>query len=285
MAGTILLGFDVECASEHSVGFARQATALLERLGAPCTWYVTGMTLERYPDLFHEIQGHELIELQAHTYSHMLLKTVLIEVPEGRVVHGSRDWFMKPGGSLEEIDEDLGRCQDVFQDVLGRHATALTGPWCYYRGLADRPDVLEIVDRRGFKALRTFGRNERDGNPVPLDWQPFFHDVQGYPDVLEVLIHDYQDEFYWRAFAAPGQGESYLDRLKPLARKVARENLVWSLCSHDHGCAMPEGFRGKATWIGGIIEYAQELGMRFLPVGRFYTEMVAKRAHTRQQEA
>jgi len=50
----------------------------------PVTWYVTGKTLERYPDEFRAVDKSPLVDLQAHTYNHILLKTILVEVPRGR---------------------------------------------------------------------------------------------------------------------------------------------------------------------------------------------------------
>ena len=277
MPGTILFGIDVESANKHSVGFAQHAGELFRDLDVPVTWYLTGKTLEAFPDTFFPFEADESIELQAHTYDHLLLKTVLIRVPEGKVIHGSTDWFMQRGASVGEVDADLERCQQVFLDVLGRKASALTGPWGYYRGLGDRPDLLEIVHRHGLRALRTFARNEDDGQPVPLEWQPYFYEPRGFPDILECLVHDYQDDFYFEAFARPECTESYADHLKGVARKVADRDLVWSLCSHDHGCATAEGFAPKAAWYRAIVEYAQGLGIRFMSVSDFYEEMVAKR--------
>ena len=276
MAGTIIFGIDVESASENSVGFAEYGAEMFRELNIPVTWYLTGKTLERYPDVFRKIENNELIELQAHTYDHILLKTVLMRIPEGISIHGSTEWHVQRGGSLEEIDSDLGRCQLVFQNALGRRATALTGPWGYYRGLGDRPDLLEMVHRHGFKILRTFARDEQDGQPVPLEWQPFFYEVQGFPEILECFIHDYQDDFYWQAFAQPRKGDSYLDHLESVARKIAEENLTWSLCSHDHGCATREGFEKKGNWFRAIVEYAQDLNVRFLSVTQYYEEMYSK---------
>jgi peptidoglycan/xylan/chitin deacetylase (PgdA/CDA1 family) len=275
MAGTILFGIDVETANENALGFTRYGLETFEELEVPVTWYVTGKTLERYPDEFRAVDKSPLVDLQAHTYNHILLKTILVEVPEGQIVHNSTDFFMKRGASNEEIAEDLARCQGVFESVLGRRATALTGPWCYYRGLGDRPDLLEIVDGLGFRALRTFGRDERDGQPVPLRWQPRFYRVQGFPHILEILIHDYQDDFYWREFVKPAPGARYIDHLKEVADRVAAEGLVWSLCSHDHGCATREGFETKGTWYREIVRYAQGLGIRFLPISAYYREMAA----------
>lgn len=270
MPGTILFGIDVESASPDSAGFVERASALFTDLGTPVTWYVTGKTLEMYPDLFREADRSPLIELQSHTYSHVLLKTVLLEPPPGMIIHGATDFFMQRGGTADEVDKDLERAQAVFRQVLGRPATALCGPWGYYRGLADRPDLLEIVDRHGFTILRTFGRNERDGQPVPLEWQPRFLRVQGYPRTLEVLIHDYQDDFYWREYGSPGG--DYVRHLQGIADRVAAADLVWSLCSHDHHCATAERFARKGAWFRAIIEYAQGLGMRFLTVSDYYRE-------------
>ena len=276
MPGTILFGIDVETASQDAEGFAHYGCELFHELAVPVTWYVTGQTLERYPREFHEVDASSLIELQAHTYNHILLKTVLIQVPAGRCVHGSTDWYMERGASIPEIVADLDRCQRVFEDVLGRPATAMTAPWNYYRGLGDRPDLLAIVHSFGFRILRSFGRDERDGQPVPLDWQPFRYVVQGFPHVLELMLHDYQDEFYWRDFAAPPADASYLDHLKEVADRVAAANLTWSLCSHDHGSAKREDFSRRKGWFREIVQYAKGLGIRFLAASPFYEEMQAK---------
>jgi peptidoglycan/xylan/chitin deacetylase (PgdA/CDA1 family) len=275
MPGTVVFGIDVESAAEDAAGFARYAAELFSALDTPVTWYLTGKTLERYPEIFQEIERGGLIDLQAHTYNHLLLKTVLIQIPAGRVVHGSTGWFLQRGGTLPEIEEDLDRCQRVFADVLGRRATALTTPWGYYRGLGDRPDLLEIVYQQGFRVLRSFGRDARDGQPVPLAWQPFPYRVQGYPDLLEIMIHDYQDEFYWRAFAAPPDKASYVDHLKAVAQQVATGNLVWSLCSHDSGSGTREDFARTKGWFREVLHYAKGLGMQFLTATQYYQAVMA----------
>jgi peptidoglycan/xylan/chitin deacetylase (PgdA/CDA1 family) len=273
MPGTLLFGIDVETASEDAAAFAGHGARLFSELQTPVTWYLTGKTLERYPRDFKALERNPLIDVQAHTYDHVLLKTVLIKVPKGAEVHGSRDWYLQRGGALHEIDEDLARCQKVFEAALGRRATALTGPWGYYRGLADRPDLLEIVDRHGFRALRTYARNADDGQPVDLETAPFFYAVQGFPHILECPVQFYQDEFYWRAFAMPPNEEPYLNALKEMVDEVAEKNLVGTVCSHDHAFASKEARAVKESWYRGVIEHARSRGVRFLTVSQFYEEM------------
>jgi len=272
MAGTILLGIDVETAGPGSATYARLGPELLAAEGARGTWFVTGRTLELDPDLFRAADRSGLVDLQAHTYDHILLKTVLMQVPPGKTVHGSTDFFMQRGGAPEEIDRDLARCQQVFGDLLGRRAVGLCGPWCYYRGLGDRPDLLELVYRHGFRILRTFGRDAHDCQPVPMEWQPFFYKTQGFPDALEIMVHDYQDDFYFMVIEGVPDASTYPAHLRLLADRVAREGLVWSLCSHDHNCRTPEGFAEKTAWLRDIIRYAKSIGIRFATVTEYYAE-------------
>ncbi len=270
MPGTILFGIDVESPDENAAGFIRHGVPLFEDLGVPVTWYVTGATLAAHPDAFREVEAHPLIDLQAHTYDHVIMKAIWMKIPEGKTIHGATDYFFQDCVTPAELDADLERCQRTFQDILGRPARGLTGPWGYYRGLGDRPDLLDLVYRHGFRFLRTFARNETDGQPVPLEWQPFTYAAQGKPDVTELMVHDYQDDFYWEAFNDPVPGVTYADHMMRMVDRVAAEDLVWSTCSHDHGAATKEGFDRKGTWYRAFIEYAREQGVRFLTGSAFH---------------
>ncbi len=272
MPGTIL-GIDVESASDASLRYAERGAQLFHTLRTPVTFYLTGRTLAKYPQAFAALKGDPFIDLQGHTYDHLLLKTIFMDLPPGVRGHDDNPYFLLRGATLEQIDRDLARCQQLFTDVLGRPARGLTGPWAYYRGLQDRPDILEIVSQHGFRHLRTFGRNERDCQPVPLSWQPFFYGPQGFPDILEILIHDYQDEPYWRMFAPPGPQDSYSHHLGKVADQVAQHDLVWSLCSHDHDCETEEGFDRRTASVCDLIHYSQDIGIRFLTAETYYQEL------------
>lgn len=269
----VLFGVDVESAGPATKQFAEAMLPIIHDLELPMTWYVTGATLEAYPDLFGQVEDDPLVDLQGHTYAHTLLKTVLIRIPPGETIHGHQNWLYKAGATVDEVEADLVRCQQVFADILGRPATALTGPWGYYRGLADRPDLLEIVHRLGFRALRTYARWVDDTQPVPLDIQPSFYSLQGYPDVLECPIQNFQDEYLWQQWTKPGPEDRYIDNLKAFADEVARRGAVWSICSHDHARDMDS----KTQWFAEITTYCRKLGGRFLTISQYYDEMVEQR--------
>ena len=274
MPGTIVLGIDVETASEDARGYTQYGTELYHQLDIPVTYYVTGRTLELYPEVFAALEKDTLIDLQCHTYNHLCLKTVYMDLPPRVTGHDDKPYFVMQGGSSEEIDEDMTRCSKLFQDILGRKPRGLTGPWCYYRGLQDRPDILSLLHRHGIRYLRTFGRDARDCQPVPIEWQPFMYASQGFSDMLEIFIHDYQDDFYWRMFALPGPNDTYETHLRMMADRVASKDLVWSAASHDHGCATRQGFEMKGKWLRSFIRYAKELEIRFLNAEQYYQEVM-----------
>lgn len=277
MPGTILVGIDVETVGEASENYARLGPGFFTELGIKGTWYVTGRVLEKSGRLFGQAAGSGAVDIQIHTYDHLLLKSVLMKVPPGLKIHGREDWFYRAGGTVQQVEADLTRCQQVYQDIFGSPARGLTGPWAYYRGLGDRPDLLDIVHGLGIRFLRTFGRDEFDGQPVPMEWQPYWYSPQGHDDLLELMIHDYQDDFYYAAFNGLVDASSYPRHLCEVADRVAKEDLVWSLCSHDHGCMTAEAFRAKTNWMAQIVRYAKSIGIRFLTGSEYYHEQMAVR--------
>src|SRR5690349_24032647 len=89
--GTMLIGYDVEARGSDDVTprFLEQTTALHQRLAAPATLFVVGQTLEQWVPQFQAIAADPLFDMQQHTYSHQLLKTVYIDDGKSiRVVRG-----------------------------------------------------------------------------------------------------------------------------------------------------------------------------------------------------
>ncbi len=71
----MLFGYDVEMASQDSVGFLEGAAELHERFGVPWTIYLTGETVERCTDAIRTCMHSPLVTVAQHTYSHVLLKS------------------------------------------------------------------------------------------------------------------------------------------------------------------------------------------------------------------
>ncbi|MFH1570644.1 MAG: polysaccharide deacetylase family protein [Gemmatimonadota bacterium] len=276
MSGTILLGYDVETASESTGGFLQGAQALHRRLGVPWAIYLTGKTVEARAADVRPVVGDPLLTVGQHTYSHLLLKSVYMQPGDGQPVHGHSPNFFNRGGSLEQIRDEVGRTQQLLRDELGVACRGLTGPWGYYRGLVDRPDILEILRDAGLRWMRTSARDGRDCQPTPFAEQPFFYADQGFPELLELGIQGYQDDFYWDRFDDRRHGDTYQDYLYAMLGEVAERDWVWNVCSHDHGTTTAEAFAAsKGRWLEDLIRRAQDLGIRFLGPEQLYQEMAA----------
>jgi len=275
--GTIILGYDIETASESSVGFLEGAEILHDRYELPWTIYLTGMTVEERADDIRRFLNNPLLTVGQHTYSHVLLKSVYMTPGDGKPIHGAYPNFFKKGGSLEEIREQIENTQSLIINLLGVECRGLTGPWNYYRGLVDRPDILQILQQNKIQWIRTNGRDCRDCQPTPFSEQPFFYADQGFPDILELGIQGYQDDSQWERFDDRRHGDTYQDYLFAMLYEVSRNDWVWSVCSHDHGTPTKEAFFStKGKWVENLIIRARDLGMRFLAPHELYMEMKAR---------
>lgn len=257
----MLIGYDVEWRGEGEVTpqFLEKARSLHNRLGVPATLFVVGQTLERWVPRFQDIAGDALFDIQQHTYSHQLLKTVYIE--DGQSVRVVR------GVTLEETREEVRKTRVLLAEHLGVQCIGLTGPWCYYRGLRDRPDILQVLWEEGIRFTRTDGRNERDWHPVSIDLQPYWYDALGFPDVLEIPIHGWHDCVIRDEVLGWENVDGYVESVRPYIERAAAEDKVFSLCQHDWSSIRADP-KMRATET--LIRYAQEQGLRFMSYRSYY---------------
>lgn len=211
----LLIGYDVEhmdSSSGTTCKFLEVAPKLHRELSAPCTFFICGKTLEGNLDAFKKVYAEysDLIDFQQHTYSHVLLKTVFQENEDGVSLFKA--------GTLEKIREEVAKASALLKGAVGVDCIGLTGPYGYYRGLADRPDILNILHELGIRFTRTYARNERDWQPVSFEVQPFWYEAQGFYDILEFPVQGWQD-CLMRGKLGWDNKEGYLNYLKSNATK------------------------------------------------------------------
>ena len=107
----------------------RQSAAilgLLDELGAKATFFVLGMTAERYPDLVREIaaQGHELA---CHGYAHRRVPT------QGR----------------DEFRADVERCAELLEELSGKRPLGYRAP--AFSITRDTPWAYDVLAELGFR--------------------------------------------------------------------------------------------------------------------------------------
>jgi peptidoglycan/xylan/chitin deacetylase (PgdA/CDA1 family) len=261
MKGIMLIGYDVEArgAGDVTPRFLRQARALHSRLGIPATLFIVGQTLEQWVQEFQAIAADPLFDLQQHTYSHQLLKTVHID--DGKSIRVMR------GVSLDETRQEVRKTNQLLHEHLDVACIGLTGPWCYYRGLRDRPDILEVLWEEGIRFTRTDGRNEHDWHPVSIDLQPYWYEALGFPEMLEIPIHGWHDCVIRAEVLGWEDLEGYVESVKPYIDRAAAEGKVFSLCQHDWSSiwADPEMRATEA-----LLCYAQDRGLRCMTYRAYY---------------
>jgi peptidoglycan/xylan/chitin deacetylase (PgdA/CDA1 family) len=262
--GIFLIGYDTESGDPAVTRpFLQRMREIHEATEVPATLFLCGRTAERNLEALRPLAGHPLMDLQQHTYSHVLLKSVCIEDPQ----EGVR--FVR-AGTLEQIREEVRRTNVLLRETLGVECTGITGPYAYYRGLVDRPDILEILWDEGIRFVRSWGRNERDWQPVDLAIQPFFYAVQGFPQMLEVPIHGWQD-ISLRKTVGWTDHAAFLAGVYPYMERAAAERLVFSYCTHDHSSRRDDPTMAITE---ALLRKARDLGMRCLSYADYYAQRV-----------
>lgn len=261
---TLLIGYDVESPQpEITTKFLKIAKRVHDSLQAPCSFFLVGRTLELVgAEPFLPLRDNPLYDIQQHTYSHLLLKTVYID-------DGEKITLVR-GGSLEEIEEDVGRASRLLKEMLGVDCIGLTGPWGYYRGLCDRPDILEVLHKLGIRFTRTWARNEKDYQPTPLDVQPFWYTHSGFPDILECPVQGYQDVYWYQIFGRDMEG--YKKHLRECVDLIADRDWVLGYGAHDWSAVEGEDL----PQISYLIEYARSKGVEVKSYRQFYEEAKAR---------
>ena len=114
---------------ERGNALERQTAAildLLEELGAKATFFVLGMTAERYPDLVQGIaaKGHELA---CHGYEHRQV----------------------PTQSREEFRDDVERCAALLEELAGKRPLGYRAP--AFSITRDTPWAYDVLAELGFR--------------------------------------------------------------------------------------------------------------------------------------
>ncbi len=275
MPGTLLIGYDVEGlvqevrekwgdAYPHPEAvtqmFLAKAAEVHRCYQAPCTLFVLGEILERNERHFLPLRQDGLFDIEQHTYSHLRLKTVVENRDHGLNVY--------KGGTLDEIARDVSRASQTLRERLDLDCPGLCGPYGYYRGLSDRPDLLEVLHRLGIRFVRTYARNEHDWGPVSFDVQPFFYELQGFPDILEIPAQGWQDCHY-RDSIGWKNVKGYIAYLESCLDRVAAQDLTWSVCLHDFSSIREDP---DLSIVSELIQYAHQKQVRILSCKKYYQE-------------
>ena len=242
--------------------FVRVAANLHCEMEMPCTFFLRGRALEEHQEGFRRLRDEcgELIDFQQSTYSGLPLKTVCQENNEGTKLFR--------GGSLEECRADIGRASGVIVRVLGVSPIGLAGPLGYYRGLSDRPDILQALHELGIRFTRTYTRNARDWSPLSFETQPFRYGEQGFPGMLEIPGQGWPDCVLKDALSDSGL-DRFIRHIKKDLDYVVAKKLTWSFMQCDWACLFNDP---QMSATRAILEHVRELGFKVQTHAAYYQE-------------
>ena len=264
---SLLIGYDVERADEPEVtaAFVRAARGLHNELSAPCTLFILGKVIENSEKDLAMVAEDPLFDFQSHTYSHVLLKTVCMD--DGEEVQVIR------GGSPEQLVDEIRRPIVLLRQRFCKPCLGLTGPWAYYRGLCDRPDILSLLHLAGLRFTRTWGRDEKDYQPVAFELQPFWYEPQGFPDILEFPIQGWQD-VHWRMKNGWEDVEGYKRHLLESLDYIAEHDLAYCYGTHDWSTIRNDP---EMTIVRALIQGAREREIEVVSYLDYYTREEERR--------
>lgn len=258
MASTLLIGYDVEripgrVPGEKWVGrpvpedttsrFLREIVKVHTELQVPATIFMVGCNIERHLPELEACLASGIFEIAQHTQDHYPLKTVVEET-------GSRV-FLK-GLDFHRIEEQIARPVELLKKHLGVDCRGITTPYTHYRGLSDRPDILELIAKHGLVYTRSYGRNSLDYFPLDWDVQPFFYDRQGYPGILELPVQGWIDA-QWRHDNGWEKQAEYFSYLKAQVDTYNDRNICWAHLQHDWTSLLCDD---HLEWTRKFVEYA-----------------------------
>ncbi|MFG1869636.1 polysaccharide deacetylase family protein [Micromonospora arborensis] len=127
---------------------------LLEREKVPATFFLTGMWVQRYPDLTRRIAGNPRFELANHTYGHAAF---------------TADCYDLPRLPVDELAGDVAKTFTVIEPYGGRQTRYFRFP-----GLCHDPAALDALAPLGVTVV---DGDVVSGDPFAKAWQPLVRAV------------------------------------------------------------------------------------------------------------
>lgn len=248
--------------------FLNAAVALHREMNYPCTFFVRGEMLEAHAGDFQRARDEmgELGDFQQATYSSLPLKTVCLQ--------GPHDTSVYPAGTLRQCADDLARASDVMERVLGQRPVGLAGPLGYYRGLSDRPDLLEMLAGLGIRFTRSYTRNSRDAHPLAFETQPFTYAAQGFKEIVEIPGQGWPDSVLREEIGFENV-DAYVKQVCKDLDYVSAKGLVWSYAQQDWSALLPQNDM-RAMRL--VLEHASKLGFKVITHRAFAESMLPAQA-------
>lgn len=256
-----LIGYDVE-SNIVTPAFISAALQLHRELDCPTTFFIKGQTLVRFQKEIIPLQKEPLFDLQQHTYTHVIFKSLTCYEREGE----PGKIYQKENVPLNTVEGEVAETSDLFEELGLQRPIGLTTPYAFYRGLLDNPEITDVLWRCGIRFVRAWGRNERGYNPNPMEAQPLWYSKNQHSQaILECCLNFWQDCILLDRLQY--NQEKFVKIMTQELEGYYRAGKVFSWCRHDWSGIQNDP---KMASTRTILKKARELGFRILHYHDFY---------------
>ena len=156
------------------------------------------------------------------------------------------------------LREELRLTSELIRKYLGRECVGLRTPFGYYRGLRDRPDLLEIVARHGPPLRHLVGaqRAERQPHAVGRSRSPTPRRASPTCSRSRSSSGSTGSGSTSNGY---GEGRAFRRALEGAVDEIAEQDLVFATAFHEWVAV--EADEEGTGWIRGLIERARERGV------------------------
>ena len=280
----LLVGYDVEsCAIGEDLGRikdpasqldeavesgsidegCRQIAALHRELGVPATVFACGKTVLHALPAFTKMAEEPLIDIQQHTYSHVLFK---VDAQLGATF---------PASPTPALRFEVRTASTVLREFLGVECLGLRTPHGYAFGLSDRPDLVDMLRSEGIRFVSSWARDDEGNSPAPLTNQPHWYTGSEVPHVLEVPFQHWMDVAWFEA-----KGLTDFDGFKGALREavdwIVENGAIYGTCFHDWGLVRYQA--ESSGWLRYLLEYALDQGVEIMSYTGYYRQAIGAAA-------
>jgi len=155
---------------DEAVAAVSRIVAVLRQHDAPATFFIVGRVLEKGGDrLAPVLKSHPLIDIQSHSYSHMVVKS-------------------DDDAVADQFRQELRKTSALIETHFGARPIGFCAPGNFYRGLQGCRKPLRVLREEGYRFVGSDGEGPPE-RPMPAPFtQPYWYADDGFPDLLEEPI-------------------------------------------------------------------------------------------------
>jgi peptidoglycan/xylan/chitin deacetylase (PgdA/CDA1 family) len=170
-----IAAYDTE--SPACLAACRRIVEVHKRFEMPATFFIVGKMLEAHPAKYRRLLDDPLFEIASHTYTHQMLRD---------------NDFCGPAVSMDERQKEIFKGKETVENVFERDCIGIRPGCGFDNGLKGAPEVLELVQKAGFKYVSSLLWGPDYSMPALLS-EPFNYNSEGFPDIWELPGHGWHE--------------------------------------------------------------------------------------------